>query len=194
LHKLFLRMRKILTLLLLLSGSSLFATIHNINQVGLSWSPNSLTTVLVGDTIRFSGNTAHTTSSVSVPAGANAWNHPFSTATTFDYVVQVAGTYNWRCNIHTTMTGSFVASNSTSREANKQIPVELFPMPAKQVLNIHTDLPNADIRMYNLTGQEVFNAQQVSFPFQISAPQSPGIYFVEIKSGKTRMTKKVIFE
>ena len=56
----------------------------------------------VGDVIiwRFV-NGMHTTSSTSVPAGAQTWNAPIdSTHTQFRYRLQVAGTYQFQCNFH----------------------------------------------------------------------------------------------
>ncbi len=56
----------------------------------------------VGDVIiwRFV-NGMHTTTSTSVPAGAQTWNAPIdSTHTQFRYRIQVAGTYQYQCNFH----------------------------------------------------------------------------------------------
>lgn len=56
----------------------------------------------VGDIIiwRFV-NGMHTTSSTSVPAGAQTWNAPVdSSRTQFRYRIQVAGTYQFQCNFH----------------------------------------------------------------------------------------------
>ena len=56
----------------------------------------------VGDVIiwRFV-NGMHTTTSTSVPAGAQTWNAPIdSTHTQFRYHLQVAGTYQYQCNFH----------------------------------------------------------------------------------------------
>ena len=79
---------------------------------GTSFSPNSLN-VNVGDTVKFVwSNGSHTTTAVSVPQGAATWNSPLnSSSTSFFYVVTVAGTYNFHCNIHYSMgmVGSFTA-------------------------------------------------------------------------------------
>ena len=68
----------------------------------------------VGDMIiwRFV-NGMHTTSSTSVPAGAQTWNAPIdSTHTQFRYRLQVAGTYQYQCNFHFAqgMVGTIVVS------------------------------------------------------------------------------------
>jgi plastocyanin len=68
----------------------------------------------VGDQIvwRFV-NGMHTTTSTSVPAGAQTWDAPIdSTHTQFRYRVQVAGTYQYQCNFHVGqgMVGTIVVS------------------------------------------------------------------------------------
>src|SRR6266478_7308896 len=68
----------------------------------------------VGDMIiwRFV-NGMHTTTSTSVPAGAQTWNAPIdSTHTQFRYRLQVAGTYQYQCNFHFAqgMVGTIVVS------------------------------------------------------------------------------------
>ena len=75
----------------------------------------------VGDVIvwRFV-NGMHTTTSTSVPAGAQTWNAPIdSTHTQFRYQLQVAGTYQYQCNFHFAqgMVGTIVVSAASPRQA-----------------------------------------------------------------------------
>jgi len=68
---------------------------------GTSFQPKTVN-AMVGDTILWvwvSGN--HTTTSTSVPTGAKTWNSPITTTTKkFKYILKVAGTYKYQCNIH----------------------------------------------------------------------------------------------
>ena len=69
--------------------------------------------VSVGDTILWTWtNGGHTTTSTAVPAGAATWDSQMNSShTTFQYVVSVAGTYNYWCTIHApSMAGSITAS------------------------------------------------------------------------------------
>jgi plastocyanin len=75
----------------------------------------------VGDVIvwRFV-NGMHTTTSTSVPAGAQTWNAPIdSTHTQFRYQLRVAGTYQYQCNFHFAqgMVGTIVVSAAGPRQA-----------------------------------------------------------------------------
>ncbi len=87
------------------------ASPHTFTVGGTSFSPN-FDSAHVGDTMHFRwSNGSHTTTSVSIPTGAATWSTPLnSSSTSFDYIVTVAGTYNFQCNIHYLMgmTGSFI--------------------------------------------------------------------------------------
>jgi plastocyanin len=75
-----------------------------------SFSPSDFT-INLGDSVKWvwvSGS--HTTTSVSIPAGAVSWDHVMtSTSTTFIYVPTRVGTYNYKCTPHAAMgmTASF---------------------------------------------------------------------------------------
>lgn len=117
-------MKKIKTLaiaagLLLLTQTG-FATTHTIlvgQGGGITFSPNTITTVIVGDIIHWEWvSGSHTTTSVSVPSGANSWTSNItSSVPSFDYTVTTAGDYGYKCNPHGTsgMVGVFQVSTVT---------------------------------------------------------------------------------
>ena len=77
------------------------ATTHNVSVQNFQFSPSTIN-VSVGDVIHFvwvAGT--HTTTSTSVPAGADAWDAPIdATHTTFDYTVAQPGSYSYQCSFH----------------------------------------------------------------------------------------------
>ena len=94
-------------MLFTLSGYS-FTQIVSVNN--FSFSPVSFT-INLGDTIKWVwvGGT-HTTTSLTIPTGAAAWDHPInSSSTSFTYVPTKNGTYDYKCSIHFAMgmQGSF---------------------------------------------------------------------------------------
>jgi plastocyanin len=118
-------MKKILLFSLGLFFISLMsnATIHLINVADYQFTPASITNVLVGDTVRWVWvKGSHTTTcdpaapgtTNSLPPGAATWSSPITMANpTFDYIVTVAGTYNYWCIPHApAMAGSFIASTT----------------------------------------------------------------------------------
>lgn len=70
----------------------------------------------VGDTIKFTWKTGiHTTTSVTIPAGAVAWDRAMDSAhKTFKYRLRVAGTYQYKCTPHGAfgMTGTIIVANA----------------------------------------------------------------------------------
>jgi plastocyanin len=100
----------LLTTLVFLNYS--FATTHEITVENYQFTPASLN-VNVGDTIKWTWvNGGHTTTSVTIPAGAASWNSPMnSTNQTFLYKITVAGTYSYNCIPHAPdMAGTITAS------------------------------------------------------------------------------------
>ncbi|MDQ6889005.1 MAG: T9SS type A sorting domain-containing protein [Bacteroidota bacterium] len=91
------------------------ATIWAVSVQNFQFSPATLN-VNVGDTVRWNWiSGTHTTTALTVPAGAVLWDAPVSTTSKkFDYIVTAAGSYSYQCDIHPSlMQGSFTASSVT---------------------------------------------------------------------------------
>ncbi len=89
-----------------------FGTTHTIAFGGASFTPNTLN-VSTGDTVVWTGAWAfHAIQSTTIPNGANAFGPTNANTTSLTYIVSIAGTYNYQCNIHVGMgmTGSFTAT------------------------------------------------------------------------------------
>ncbi|HRH48887.1 MAG TPA: plastocyanin/azurin family copper-binding protein [Panacibacter sp.] len=82
------------------SSNAATITIHVKN---FAFSPKTVNAV-VGDVIQFVwDNGSHTTTSKTIPVGAAAWDAIMdgtATHTTFNYILTVAGTYNYKCTPH----------------------------------------------------------------------------------------------
>jgi plastocyanin len=93
---------------------------------GITFSPKTFT-ASIGDTVEFEWlDGMHTTTSVSVPAGAATWNAPLDVSHTFfQYVIKIGGTYNFQCNFHVSlgMTGSFTVPSITKVTVVKSLAV-----------------------------------------------------------------------
>ncbi len=99
--------------LFILSTIAGHTTTHTITVSNNQFSPKTLTNVVVGDIIEWTWLSGpHTTTSLTIPTGAAAWDEPMNASnTTFRYTVLVAGKYDYECTIHSPlMTGSFTAS------------------------------------------------------------------------------------
>ena len=190
------KMKKYL-ITLLLASAALFvhATEHDINfGVGGSntYSPSSLT-VNVGDTILWLGDfSSHPLTSLTIPAGAAAFSQ--STGSGLYYVVTQPGTYNYKCTVHTGMTGSFTAnavSTGISTVVNYN-EFKIFPTTVQNTINI--DLGNstkANIVITNLLGDKVFNGDIYDNAAIDVSSFNSGLYFVNVyDADKLKATKR----
>lgn len=181
-----------------------YAMTHIVTVQNFDFIPNALQ-VMVGDTIIFQhagGN--HTTTSVSVPSGAAAWDSPISAANpTFAYVVPTAGPYAYVCTPHAPdMAGGFVASapvsvanvNSSELEysagvnsdrqafvridnpVNSDVQIQIMDITGKSVANVYSGPLG--------TGETVLKADMSAF--------NTGIYFVRMERAGKVYTKKVL--
>jgi len=101
------------------SISYLYATTITVKVANFTFKPK-VVNAKVGDTIKWTwnggqaGNSAHTTTSLTIPAGAVAWNKPIDSAhRNFKYRLRTAGTYQYECAIHfTVMKGTINVSSA----------------------------------------------------------------------------------
>ncbi|CAN5632681.1 hypothetical protein BH10BAC2_BH10BAC2_14140 [soil metagenome] len=107
-----------LFVLFFVSGFSvLYATTITVKVSDFQFKPKTVN-AKVGDTIKFAWKTGmHTTTSVTIPAGAIAWDRAIDTDhRTFKYRLRVAGTYQYKCTPHGSfgMTGTIIVANALS--------------------------------------------------------------------------------
>lgn len=98
--------------LVMIFSLSSYSTKWVVTVANFQFSPSSLPSVSPGDTIRWEWVSGiHTTTSTSVPGGASTWDAPIdATNTVFEYPTTAAGTYNYNCMHHPSMTGSFTVT------------------------------------------------------------------------------------
>lgn len=192
-------MKKFYTLILFLPFTlGLNAAVHTVTVANFSFSP-AATNAVCGDTIKWIWSSGtHTTTSTSVPAGANTWDHPITAgATTYSLVVTIAGNYSYQCTMHpTTMLATLVVTC-----ANGVVPVNnnyfssSYPDPFSDQLTI--EVPDADmIALYNIVGEKIrtISLQHGQTKTEINAADlREGIYFYcIIKEGIVIETRKVV--
>jgi len=175
------------------------ATIHTVTVQNFSFSPSSFTAV-IGDTVEWVwvGGT-HTTTSTSAPVGAATWNTNInSSATTFQYKITTAGTYNYQCNFHVSMgmVGSFtvsVAMGVPNVSASAKEIAKIFPNPATNLLNIHLNKApnNNELVITDILGKEVIKESLSNIDNTIDiSTWKKGVYLYNLKNNEEAMEGK----
>lgn len=182
------------------------AEVVRIMQSGFTFSPNAVE-VNVGDIIHFMyGNGVHTTTSLSVPAGAATWDAPLDAGnTSFEYEVVVAGNYGYHCAFHPNMVGAFTATapNSvepvlTSDEAATFTAGVDFNTHSLHVALNNFNPENAVLRLLDITGKEaavLLNTQlgmgEQTYHFDMNG-RIAGIYFLRLEQSGKIVTRKIL--
>jgi plastocyanin len=196
-----------LYIVLFLPSIVLYATTHVINfggTVGNNYSPSNLN-VSVGDTVTWQGTfTTHPLSSTMLPPGATSFHN--GSGTSFSYLVQVPGNYNYECDVHAFlgMTGSFSATISSVEEDGFSAQPATFrldqnhPNPFNPTTTIGYFLPitgEVDLSVYNLLGQKIetlVSKRQQAGQHQVqwdAGQNASGVYYYLIKTGEFQDVK-----
>lgn len=143
---------------LILVGLNAHSAIVVINQDYNYFVPSNVS-VHVGDIVRWVRTEGtHTTTSKTIPIGAQAWDAPLTASnTSFEYTVTVAGVYSYVCSIHESMgmIGSFTATVSTSiAELDMDEIISIYPNPAFSHINLKTSL-DGDILLSDVLGKSI---------------------------------------
>ncbi len=186
-----------------------FGVTWNVNVADFSFNPPTLPNVHVGDTVKWQWlNGIHTTTSLTIPAGALPWDSPLSSSNqTFRYVVTVAGNYNYQCTPHApSMAGSFVANVIGITPIHGEVPQSFklhqnYPNPFNPVTDIKFDVPASSfvkLTVYSILGNEVevlVNEQMNAGSYNVDWDASnypSGVYIYKMVSGNFIETKKMI--
>jgi uncharacterized delta-60 repeat protein len=71
----------------------------------------------------------------------------------------------------------------------------IYPNPAHDMLNIECKMENAGLKIYEVTGREIYSVKIVNRNTQIINERfSPGIYFVKVADGDKVYTEKLVIE
>ena len=165
-----------------------FATTYSVDVRDFEFSPSSILTVRIGDTIHWEWkNGSHTTTSTSIPAGAATWDSPINIEfPTFNYVPTVLGTYNYKCTPHESMgmVGSFTVTAAAGIANNlPSVRINIYPNPFTDKVTISADASGNSrlqtLRIYDITGNML---RQVNFPGD-GNPVERDLLFAELPSG-----------
>jgi plastocyanin len=188
--------------------TNIYPAIRTVQVSDFQFTPNNLN-VTVGDTIKWQWvNGIHTTTSLTVPTGAAAWDSPITiTNQTFFYRITTAGNYHYKCTPHFPgMEGDISASPIGIVPIGGPVPKlfslgQNYPNPFNPVTNIMVEVPKSSfvkLTVYNLLGSEVellinqhLNAGSYSVDWDASR-YSSGVYIYKMETAEFSDTKKMI--
>ena len=138
---------------------------------------------------------------------------PIAGATTTSYVATTTG--NYKCRVTKTATGCFKNSNTIAvsvpcREGEltaQENTFSIYPNPTSGIFTIKSDVKSQDfatlhsisLEIYNYNGQLIFTHEIISSNGIINETidigiQPEGIYLINISSGETQITQKLVIE
>jgi len=153
-----------------------YATRYSIDVKDFEFSPTNLTSVKIGDTIHWEWkNGSHTTTSTTIPAGANAWDKLMDAShLTFDYIPTKAGIYNYKCTPHESMgmVGQFTVLLATGIGENNRVPkITIYPNPFSDGVHMNSVVQEGvfinHLTIYDVSGKLIRSAsfnENSSFP------------------------------
>jgi plastocyanin len=165
-----------------------FSTVHKIQNVGTSFSPETIT-ITAGDTVEFDIETSHNAVEVSKSTwdanGSTALSGGFSVAKGGGSVLPAKlaeGTHYYVCQPHASMgmKGTIIVKGANSIAENAAAhPITLFPSPATDLITIKgSNTSHSAYSIISIDGKEVLsgklNASQTVISIQGLAP---GVYF-----------------
>lgn len=190
--------------ILLLSGNA-YATTHIVTFTCCQYTPSNFG-ASVGDTVVWQGDfAAHPLQSTTIPSGADPFSH--STGTSFSYVLQVQGTYDYHCTIHQpSMAGSFNAAlvGVDDKATLKPEAFRLhqnYPNPFNPSTMIQFSLPRSEfvmLRVLDILGEQITtlvseNLSAGTHHVEWNAHSMPsGVYFYRLQAGAISQTKKLV--
>ncbi len=183
------------------------AKVYEIQASDFMFNPNSITTVMVDDTIHWVWlNGTHTTTSTSVPAGAATWDAPLnSSSPSFFYKVTVAGDYAYKCTFHQLMgmVGTFNASIRTGINTDRSTAtITIFPNPFHDRLAFR--FSSNDAYLTTVDVYDVLGAKLKEYYYEAGGPVSDytlnladlneGVLFLEFRDSYGRSAVRRIIK
>ncbi|MEO6694915.1 MAG: T9SS type A sorting domain-containing protein [Ignavibacteria bacterium] len=200
-------------LLLTILTNNSYSRIIQISAANFVFTPATVNNAVVGDTVRWTRiSGSHTTTCdgqqfTSRPSGAAPWNAPLTSGnTTFSYVIQVAGTYDYICEPHSPdMHGTIIATTSAivklTEFVNSYELLQNYPNPFNPSTKIKFSIPASSqvtLKVYNNIGQEVatlVNERLNAASYEVdwnAFDLNSGIYYYKLNTSDFVQVKKMI--
>ena len=191
-------MKKIVLILALFVSLTLSAqTTFDINwEVGSSGAAASAT-VAPGDTVRWTWTDALPHSVTSESNAQQAFDSGILTGmgTQFSFTFTEVGTNDYRCDVHSNMTGTITVEEVLTVEDKFVKSIKIYPNPTRDELNIFSLFKIDSYELHNIVGQRVmYGVNDGNFSQLDVSNLQPGVFFLKITSDGMSHTSKVIIQ
>ncbi|MCK9204634.1 MAG: hypothetical protein M0P58_09415 [Bacteroidales bacterium] len=195
-------------LILAMVSNPILAKKWIVNVQNYSFTPYNLTHVKAKDTIEWVWQEGtHSTTSTSIPEGADSWDSPITQAEpSFIYVPMVNGTYFYQCTQHANsgMNGTFVVSGASgSDELDDTENLAVFPNPYRDFLTLKLRpgvSPVTTVHIYSAGGNlvRVVDCSKMagnSFRIPGSSELARGVFFFKFTDASNHvLIRRIIHE
>ena len=190
-------MKKLFTVLIIvLIAFNSKATIHIIQVWNgyYQFLPASFT-IQLGDTIQWlpldQPTMVHTITSASIPSGASTFDYTWQAPadTFFQYIVQIAGIYEYECTPHVAMNmiGNFTVTGGINSINEAKINPLIYPNPTKDFIHFNT-LNTIEKYTIHAANGAILLFGNTEDKINISTLKN-GIYFMKILGDKPKLIK-----
>ncbi len=189
--------------------SGLFAqATHDVNASGMSFTPANIT-IDLGDTVRWT-NTAgtHNVNGTTATFSGNpaSFGNAVGTGWVFDHKFTVAGSYDYRCDIHggSGMTGRVIVVDPTANIETVTTSgngiLNIYPIPASNELTIElsselfSESPELALIVFDMSGKIVLSQSTISTSTVKlnTAGLENGMYIINLMNGSTKLESQNI--
>lgn len=192
-------------LFMLLTTSVVNAQIkHEVIVSNGAFTPSTLS-INIGDTVKWRivegfhnvNGTVNT-----FPTNPESFGNSPGSSWEYSHVFETVGLYDYKCDIHSSMTGTIEVLNPLQIINNEKLydEINIYPIPAKSSLNIKLSKNYADkissISFFNIIGNELLRFENISQEINIELDNfSKGIYIIQFSNNSTLLeSKKIMIE
>ena len=190
-------MKKLLLLLITVGCANVYAqTNHSINTMGNSWAPNNLV-IDLGDSVTWTNNNGglHNINGTTATYPSNPESFGMLTSSqnwVYGYRFNVAGVYDYRCDVHSSMMLGKITVNDGAGLNESSSNFQLYPNPIENIVKLKVNALNYEVTVFDMLGNSVYKKKMMNEHEIDLTNLNPGAYLLEVNIQDEKSTQRVI--